>query len=136
MKFLIDNWMLISVAAVSGGMLLWPVLRGASSGGGLDAANVVHLINREKAVVVDLGEPAEFAAGHVVGARNLPFDQFEAKLSEVARNKALPLILVCPTGSRARRALAVAQKLGYEKAQVLAGGMNAWKAANLPVEKA
>lgn len=135
MKFLIDNWMLISVAALSGGMLLWPVLRGGTARG-LNPAHAVQLINRQKAVVVDVGEPEEFAAGHVGGARNVPFGQLEARLPEVVKNKALPVILVCPSGARAQRALAAAKKLGYEQAQVLAGGMKAWKEANLPVEKA
>jgi rhodanese-related sulfurtransferase len=43
---------------------------------------------------------------------------------------------VCATGGRAQRAAATAKKLGYEKAQGLAGGLKAWKDANLPVEKA
>jgi rhodanese-related sulfurtransferase len=134
-KFLIDNWTLISVALLSGGMLLWPLLRGGV-GSGVNAANAVQLINRQKAVVVDVGEPEEFAAGHVKGARNVPFSQLEARLPEVVKNKALPLILVCASGARANRALAAAKKLGYEQAQVLAGGMKTWKDANLPVEKA
>ena len=99
MQFFIDNWMLIAVAFASGAMLLWPVVQGAT-GGGLSTANAVQLINRERAVVVDVSETEEFAQGH------------------------------------ANRALAVAKKLGYEKAQVLAGGLKAWKEANLPVEKA
>jgi rhodanese-related sulfurtransferase len=134
-KFFIDNWMLISVAFVSGAMLLWPALQGAS-GGGLSAANAVQLMNRERAVVVDVCEPAEFAAGHVVGAKNVPVAQFEQRLPETVKNKTVPLILVCASGGRATRALAMAKKLGYEKAQVLAGGMKSWKDANLPVEKA
>jgi len=133
-KFFIDNWMLISVAFVSGAMLLWPLVQGM--GGGLTAANAVQLINRERAVVVDVCEPPEFAAGHVVGARNVPVGQFEQRLPEVVKNKTVPLILVCASGARANRALATAKKLGYEQAQVLAGGMRAWKDANLPVEKA
>ena len=135
MKFIVDNWMLISLAVVSGGMLMWPVLQGATASG-VSTANAVTLINREKAVIVDVSEPEEFAAGHVGGARNIPVAQLETRLPEVVRNKALPLILVCPNGARANRALAVAKKLGYEKAQVLAGGLRAWKEANLPVEKA
>jgi rhodanese-related sulfurtransferase len=54
----------------------------------------------------------------------------------VVKNKAVPLVLVCATGGRANRALATAKKLGYDKAQVMAGGLKAWKDANLPVEKA
>ena len=135
MKFFIDNWMLISVAFASGAMLLWPVIQGATSGG-VSTAGAVQLINREKAVVVDVSETEEFAAGHVGGAKNVPVGQLEQRLPEVVKNKTLPLILVCPNGARANRALAVAKKLGYEKAQVLAGGLKAWKEANLPVEKA
>ena len=135
MNFLIDNWMLISVALLSGGMLLWPMVRGGT-GGGINAAAAVQMINREKGVLVDVGEPDEFAAGHAGGARNVPLAQLEQRLPEVVKNKAVPVILVCPTGRRAHRALAVAKKLGYERAQVLAGGLRAWKEANLPVEKA
>ena len=134
MKFLIDNWMLISVAFASGAMLLWPMVQGATSGG-LSAPAAVQLINRERAVVLDVCEPEEFAAGHVGGAKNVPVGQLEQRLPEVVKNKTVPLILVCASGARANRALAVAKKLGYEKAQVLGGGMKAWKDANLPVEK-
>ena len=135
MKFLIDNWMLISVALASGAMLLWPAIQGATAGG-LSTANAVQLINRERAVVVDVSEAEEFSQGHVGGAKNVPVGQLEQRLPEVVKNKTVPLILVCPNGARANRALAVAKKLGYEKAQVLAGGLKAWKEANLPVEKA
>ncbi len=135
MKFLIDNWMLISVALASGAMLLWPALKGAT-GGGVSTAQAVQLINRERAVVVDVCETEEFAAGHVGGAKNVPVGQLEQRLPEVVKNKTVPLILVCASGARANRALGVAKKLGYEKAQVLAGGMKSWKEANLPVEKA
>lgn len=135
MKFIIDNWYLILIAVASGVMLLLPALRGAT-GGTLSAAAAVHLINREKAVVLDICEPEEFAAGHVNGARNLPLSQFEEKLASTVKNKQLPLVLVCASGARAVRAEAMAKKLGYEKAQALAGGMKAWREAGLPVEKA
>jgi len=136
MDFLIHNWALISVALVSGGMLVWPLVKGGAAGGGLNTSNAVQLINRERAVVVDVSETEEFAAGHIGGARNVPLNQLEARLPDTVKNKALPVLLVCPTGARAGRALAIAKKLGYEKAQVLAGGLKAWKEANLPVEKA
>ena len=135
MKFFIDNWMLISVALASGAMLLWPVVQGATAGG-VSTAGAVQLINRERAVVVDVSETEEFAAGHVGGAKNVPLGDLEKRLPEVVKNKTLPVILVCSTGARATRAVAVAKKLGYEKAQVLGGGLKAWKEANLPVEKA
>jgi len=134
-KFLIDNWMLISIAIASGGMLVWPLIAGSMNAGALNASGAVQLINREKAVVVDVCEPAEFAAGHVTGAKNIPLGDLEAKLPGVVKNKALPLILVCASGARSGRAVAIAKKLGYEQAQSLGGGLKSWKDANLPVEK-
>ena len=135
MKFIIENWYLIALAVVSGGLLFMPQLRSVS-GGSLTAAAAVQLINREKGVVVDVCEPEEFAAGHVNGAKNVPLGQLEEKLPSVVKNKQLPVILVCAKGSRATRAEAVAKKLGYDKAQALAGGLKAWRDAGLPVEKA
>ena len=136
MKFLIDNWMLISIAIASGGMLVWPLIAGGMNAGALNASGAVQLINREKAVVVDVCEPAEFAAGHVIGAKNIPLGDLEAKLPGAVKNKALPLVLVCASGARSGRAVAIAKKLGYEQAQSLGGGLKAWKDANLPLEKA
>ena len=134
MKFIIDNWMLISIAAASGALLLWPVLQGAATAG-LSPAGAVQLINRDKAVVVDVCEPDEFASGHVVGAKNIPLSALDAKLAGAVKNKALPLILVCQSGARSGRAVHIAKKLGYQQAQSLGGGMSAWKEANMPIEK-
>ncbi len=135
MKFILDNWHLIAIAFASGGLLLWPVLQGAVASG-LEPSAAVQLINRQKAVVVDVCDAQEFAAGHIVGAKNIPLGELEGRLATVVKNKNLPLILVCQSGARSIRALAVAKKLGYEQAQSLGGGLVAWKAANLPVEKA
>jgi rhodanese-related sulfurtransferase len=134
-KFIIDNWMLIAIALSSGVMLMWPVLQGATAVG-LDAAAVIQLINREKANVVDVSELAEFAAGHIVGSKNLPLAELEAKLAGTVKNKTLPLVLVCQSGARSAKAVSIAKKLGYEQAQSLQGGLKSWKAANLPVDKA
>lgn len=134
MKFILDNWMLISIALASGGMLLWPVMQGAATSG-LTPSAAVLMINREKAVVVDVCEANEFAAGHVVGSKNIPLGELEAKLGAAVKNKSTPLILVCQSGARSGRAVAIAKKLGYEQAQSLGGGLTAWKGASLPVEK-
>lgn len=134
MKFIIDNWMLIAVALTSGMLLFWPVLQGAATAG-IAPTIAVQLINRERAVVVDVCDPDEFARGHIGGAKNIPLGELETKLSAAVKNKALPLILVCQSGARSGRAVAIAKKLGYERAQSLGGGLASWRAADLPVEK-
>ena len=134
MKFLLDNWMLIALALVSGALLLAPVMQGAISAG-LSANDAVLLINREKAVVVDVCEPAEFAAGHIVGSKNIPLADLPAKLAIAVKNKGVPLILVCQSGVRSSRAVAAAKTLGYEQVHSLGGGLATWKSAGLPLEK-
>ena len=133
MNFIVDNWYLIFLALTSGVMLLVPALKGA--GGGVSATEAVQLINREKALVIDVCEPAEFANGHVGGAKNIPLAQLQERLPQVAKNKAVPVIMVCAKGGRAARAVGIAKGLGYDKAQTLSGGLAAWRSANMPVEK-
>ena len=132
-----NNWHLILAALVSGGLLLWPVIKGSTVGAAsVGTAEAVRLMNREKAVLIDVSEPAEFANGHAGGARNVPFGQLAgANNKALPSNKALPLVLVCPTGARASRAVALLKQAGYENVRSLAGGLTAWREANLPVEK-
>jgi len=133
LSFLIENWIPAVMALVSGALLLWPVLQRGGQGGAISATEAVRLINREKAVVVDVCEPAEYAAGHVAGSRNVPLSKLDGA-NNLPSNKALPLVVVCATGARAPRAVAQLRKAGYANAQALAGGLKAWREANLPVE--
>ena len=88
MKFIIENIWLIVLAVGSGGLLLWQTLQ-KSQGGAVSSAEAVRLINREKAVLVDVSDPAEFAAGHANGARNVPMDRLDGA-KELPTNKTLP----------------------------------------------
>ena len=82
MSFFIDNWVLIAVAFASGAMLVFPAVRAGGRAGSLNTTDAVLLMNREKAVVVDVSETTEFAAGHIGGAKNLPLGQLEAQLAQ------------------------------------------------------
>ncbi len=134
MKFIIDNWSLILVCLTSGLLLAWPALKGAA-GGSLTPGAAVQLINREKAVVIDVCEAQEYAAGHVGGAKHIPLAQLASQLPTVVKNKEQPVIFVCQSGGRSSSAARIAKGLGYAKAQALAGGLSSWRAASLPVEK-
>lgn len=135
MSFIAENWILILVAFASGAMLVWPMVNKAAGGpAAVGTSEAVRLINREKGVLIDVGEPNEYAQGHATGARNVPFGQIEGS-KELPSNKALPVILLCPSGARAGRAAALLRKAGYEKAVSVSGGSAAWREAQLPMEK-
>lgn len=133
-QFVIDNWVLILMALTSGSLLLWPSLSPQMGGASVGTAEAVRLINREKAVLIDVGEPAEYAQGHATGARNVPMAAL-ATSKDLPSNKALPVVLLCPTGARAARAAAQLRKQGHERAIAVSGGNKAWREANLPLEK-
>jgi rhodanese-related sulfurtransferase len=134
-QFFIENWYLFLLAIGSGALLMVPALKGAGAGS-LTPADAVQRINREKAVVVDVREAEEYVTGHITNAKNIPLAQLDERLPQVAKNKSVPVVLVCEKGARAVRAEAMAKKLGYEKAQALAGGMKGWRDAGMPVVKA
>ncbi len=135
MKFVLENWMLITVALSSGAMLMWPMIN-AGPAGALTVELAVQRMNREKAVVIDVCEADEYAAGHIAGAKNIPLSQLESKLAATVKNKDLPVILVCQSGMRSKKAVAIAKTLGFAKAESLSGGLGAWRSANLPIRKA
>jgi rhodanese-related sulfurtransferase len=132
-QFIVENWILILAAFVSGAMLVWPMVAkgGAAS---VSPSDAVRLINQEKAVLIDVREPAEFAAGHAAGARNVPLSTLDGGKG-LPSNKSLPLVLVCASGARSSRAVGQLRKAGYTSVHSLAGGTSAWRDASLPIER-
>ncbi len=134
MTFFLANWVLFAAAVVSGALLFWPMLARGTGGGRVSPAEAVRLINREKGVLIDVSEPAEYAAGHAGGAKSVPFGNLEST-TDLPKNKGVPLLLMCPTGARAQRGVGLLQKRGYANAKAVAGGVAAWREANLPIER-
>ena len=132
--FLRNNLLLVAVAAVSGGMLIWPLLRRTTGGPWVSTAQATHLINREDALLVDVREPGEFGAGHILGARNVPLARIDGS-GDLAKRKDKPVIVYCEGGERAAKAAAALRKLGFTRVVNLNGGLPAWQQAGLPLEK-
>lgn len=98
-----------------------------------------ELLEREAAsdpalVVLDVRTAEEFADGHVPGAINVPHDQIEGRLGELAGLRDKDLVVYCKSGRRAALALEVLGKHGYTKLRHLDGDMQGWTAAGRPVE--
>ena len=135
-KFFTDytNLVLIAVALISGGLLLWPAISRRGRGG-LSAAEATQLINRRNAVVIDLRPSADFANGHLPSARHIEFAELQAKVGQLVKNKSNPVLLVCQTGQQSHKAVRIVEDAGYAEVHVLQGGLNAWQQAGMPVVK-
>jgi len=85
-------------------------------------------------VVLDVRTPAEFAAGHVPGARNVSHDQLPAKLAELSSLKDKEVVLYCRSGRRSAIAAETLRGAGFSKLRHLEGDWLAWEAEKKPVE--
>jgi rhodanese-related sulfurtransferase len=134
-EFISKNIFLVMIAAVSGGMLLWPLLRKGAGGPWVSTLQATQLMNREDAVVVDVRPAADFAKGHILGARGIPLADLEKRAAELDKYKAKPVIVHCGDGNRAGAGVALLRKNGFGNVVNLSGGYAAWQQAGLPVEK-
>jgi rhodanese-related sulfurtransferase len=134
-QFVRDNLLLFAIAIISGAMLLWPLIRRGTGGPWASTLEATQMINRQDALVIDVREDAEYAKGHIVGARHIPLAQLEARAKELQKFKSKPVITCCESGNRSSAAIATLKKLGFENVYNLAGGYAGWQQAGLPVEK-
>jgi rhodanese-related sulfurtransferase len=134
LDFVKNNLLLFVVAFASGAMLLWPLVRRAGGGPRVSTAQATHLINREDALVLDVRDPGDYGAGHILGAKNLPLARVESA-GEIAKRKDATVILYCDGGERSGKVAAALKKQGYTKVVSLSGGLSAWQQAGLPVER-
>ena len=98
------------------------------------SATELHALRESGAapVVLDVRSAEEYAAGHIPGAVNIPFDQVAQRISEIDAPHGVALY--CMVGPRARKGESALLAAGYDKVFHLEGGLAAWQAAGLPVE--
>lgn len=136
MDFLLKNWMLVLIAALSGGMLLWPyILRLLTGMKDIGPQQTTLLSNSREAVLLDVRETAEYQGGRLPRATHLPLSQLSSRIGELAKFQGRPVVVYCHRGSRSQMAGMTLKKAGHREIYNLAGGIEAWKAAGLPVEK-
>ena len=135
LKFVTENIFLIAIAFVSGGMLVWPLVRRGTGGPAVNTLEATMLMNKKDSLVLDVREAGEFAQGHILSARNIPLDELEKRLKEIERYKEKPVIISCAAGDRAGSAASLLRKQGFTNVVNLSGGIAAWRQAGLPTEK-
>jgi rhodanese-related sulfurtransferase len=84
------------------------------------------------AIILDVREPDEWAAGHAPGAIHIPLGDLPARLAELSDTSPGPVAVTCRGGGRSSRAVAWLTQQGYDVAN-LDGGMKAWQTAGKPM---
>jgi rhodanese-related sulfurtransferase len=132
-QFVLDNWLLIAMACVSGSLLLWSFLRDSAGGHRVTTLAATQMINSRHAQVVDVRGPEQFATGSVPNARNIPLAEIGQRFNELRKDR--PVILVSEPGRTGNSAASKLRASGIGEVYVLAGGVAAWREAGLPIRK-
>jgi rhodanese-related sulfurtransferase len=113
-------------------------VRNEMSRGGttISAAQLVHLVNNEGGIVVDVRDKTEFEQGHIVDAINIPHASLDTRLDELKKYQDKPIIVACKMGQHSGTAGTLLRKAGFENVSRLRGGITEWRGQSLPVVKA
>jgi len=105
-------------------------------GRSVSAQELVNLVNRQDALILDVRDKKEFDQGHIPHAVNIPYASLENRISELDDFKQRPIVLTCKMGQHAGSAGTALRKLGFVNVSRLSGGIAEWRNQNLPVVKA
>lgn len=132
--FRLENLLFVITATISGLLLLWPAVtrRGIKE---IDTREAVQLINYQDALVLDVRDDSEFAAGHLPNSKHIPSEKIEERWAELQKFKEKPIVVIYRGGIRSNHASLVLRKNGFSQVINLMGGIDSWKRAGLPMVK-
>ncbi|MFQ6574716.1 rhodanese-like domain-containing protein [Pseudomonas sp. UM16] len=132
-EFATKHYLLVGIFVV---LLVLLIIHEARKGGrSLSTGELTALVNSDKGLVIDIRSTKDYAAGHIVGALNIPQDKFAARIGELEKHKSnKTLIVVDAMGQHAGTTARELLKAGFTAAK-LSGGVSSWKADNLPLVK-
>ena len=122
-----DAWTYLNIALISL-LLIWAVFEAVQffrrKKAGKDLSSEQFKENMRKAQIIDLREKDDFNAGHILGARNIPFLEFKQRMNEIRKDQ--PVYLYDQRKTFSRRASLILQKEGYDKIFRLEDGYEEW----------
>ncbi len=133
LEFAGNHPLLVSALVFSLFVLIFTELQRKARGlTNLEPQDAVRLINAD-AVVIDLRSAEAFARGHIVNAKNIPFEDLPANKDKISKYAKKPLVAVCDAGMTSSKVVESMRKTGVENVYGLKGGITAWTQANLPL---
>ncbi|MFI4884705.1 MAG: rhodanese-like domain-containing protein [Steroidobacterales bacterium] len=130
----VNHWLVAATVAVLVVAVVFEIRARAEGFAALGPQDAIRLMNRG-AVVIDLRPAEQYAAGHLSGARRMDDEQIQKAGDTMKRFKQKPLIVYDESGSLGTSAARKLKAQGFEQIFNLRGGVAAWRADNLPLEK-
>lgn len=131
-EFVTNHWELVLAFVVTLAALIYTESR--KGGKSVSTHVATGMINKEDAVVVDIRSQKDFGNGHIRGAINIPYADFDKRMDELEKHKEQPVIIVCNIGQTSGAVTKKLKNAGFNAAR-LRGGITEWKGQNLPVVK-
>lgn len=122
-------------AVVLAAWITWELARLARKWREIGTREAVHLINREEALVLDVSNSTEHAAGHIIGALHMPPSRIESGNQQLLKHRERPILVYCKNNQVAPQMANRLVKLGFSKVNVLAGGLTQWISDQQPVSR-
>ena len=131
--FVINHYVLVSFFVFL--LVAFVINEGKQGGAAITPTNLVNLVNREGAMLLDIRDSKDYSSGHIAGAVSMPVSSIDARIGELESYKDKPVVLVCKMGQHASATGRKLKALGFENVRRLSGGMSEWTASSLPVVK-
>lgn len=132
-EFLVQNWHWALLAVASGLWWIVETVRSATDDSRVTPTQAVVMVNREDAVFVDIRSEADYRKAHLPNALHVPAERL-LENHRIEQMRSRHLILYCDSGARSATACKKLRAAGFPHAYTLAGGIDAWRKANLPLE--
>jgi len=135
LEYITRHPLLVGVtAAIALAALAYELSRARSGGQSVGPAEAIRLLN-QGAVMLDVRARDQFDAGHVIDARNVPAAEVDGEAESLKRLREKVVIACCENGLASAGAARALRALGFTQVATLRGGLQNWKAENLPLVK-
>lgn len=134
LDFVAEQWLLVAAFIVLSYLLLRSWLLPSLSGiRNVNVNEAVRILNDDDSLVLDVRLEKEYLASHIKGSMHIPLGALAARLAEIKKFQDRPVVVTCQTGNRSLQGAQILKKQGFEQVSNLAGGLNAWMQASMPV---
>jgi rhodanese-related sulfurtransferase len=135
LEYTANHPFLVAAAAMLFILTLIIELRQRARGSNLVGVNDAVRLANQGAAVLDIRPAAEYQAGHIIDARNVPSDELASRAESLKKYKDKPVVVYCENGVASATAARALNVLGFTKVVTLRGGLQSWRQENLPLVK-